>query len=317
MSQLLPMLEHLVAEVGAGRPAALCAVVAVKGSTPQTPGAAMLVDAAGRTHGTLGGGCVEADVRRRALELLHRGESSLLEFVLDHDYGWDDGLICGGKMTVGVATLSDAAALPEFRDALARARRREPAAVPVRVAHEGRLIEYRVHLETPPTLLIAGAGHVGQAVARLAVDLDFHAVVIDDREDLLSDERFDPRVERRAGDIAQTLRDWPLDESSYVVIVTRGHQHDHQALEAVVRRPARYIGLIGSRRKSRMILEDLRKAGVAAPQLERVHTPIGLAIDAVTVSEIAVSIAAQLVQTRRAAETPRVEGPLDVSTRRS
>ena len=202
MSELLPVLETLVSDADAGRPVALCAVVRTRGSTPQTPGAAMLLRADYSTLGTLGGGCVEAEVKRRAFQLLQQGQSGLLDFRLDHDYGWDDGLICGGHMLVAVVPSLAGTPVEPFRAAVAAARRREPACVPLIVEQEGKKVEYRLHLEVPPTLLIAGAGHVGQAVARLAVHLDFHVVVIDDRADCASRQRFGERVELRVSDIA-------------------------------------------------------------------------------------------------------------------
>ncbi len=265
------------------------------------------------TLGTLGGGCVEAEVRRRAYELLERNESAVLDFLLDHDYGWDDGLICGGKMNIGVMPVDQHADMEPFRKAIEAARSFKPAYVPIIVREEGKQLEYRLNLEVPPTLLIAGAGHVGQALARLAVDLDFHVVVIDDRADIASRERFGPDVELMVDDIAAALKRYPIDPSCYVVVVTRGHQHDHQALDAVIRTPAGYIGLIGSKRKARMIFADLRAVGVVQEQLDRVHTPVGLPIGAILVPEIAVSIAAQLVEVRRRDRSKLVEGPFEVS----
>src|SRR4029078_4875653 len=98
------VLAERVRRCSAGETAALCTVVGATGSTPQAPGARMLVAADGQTFGTLGGGCVEAEVRQRALVALRAGESRLMTFKLDHDYGWDDGLICGGTMHVYVQT---------------------------------------------------------------------------------------------------------------------------------------------------------------------------------------------------------------------
>jgi xanthine dehydrogenase accessory factor len=312
MSEITALLETLLADVDAGRNVGLCAVVRTKGSAPQAPGAAMLIRSDFSTCGTLGGGCVEAEVKRRAFKHLQDGESTLLDFILDHHYGWDDGLICGGRMFVGMQTVTPQNVGP-IRQAITAAHRRESAIVPIRVDHDGIVEEYRIQLTVPPTLLIAGAGHVGQAVARLAVDLDFDVVVIDDRADLASTDRFDPRVVLRIGDIAEHLRSSPPNDSSYVVIVTRGHQHDHQALDAVVRSDASYIGLIGSRRKSKMIMDDLRAAGVTHEQLDRVHTPIGLPIGGVTVNEIAISIVAELIAHRRKNRAPIVEGPFVIS----
>ncbi|QDV92077.1 putative xanthine dehydrogenase subunit A [Phycisphaerae bacterium RAS2] len=337
MSELAPVLDALLADLDAGRPVALCTVVCTRGSTPRAPGATMLVRADGKTLGTLGGGCVEAEVRKRAFEMLRANRSGLLDFTLDHDYGWDDGLICGGRMFIGVMPMSRETDAAPYRAALTATRARQPATFPIVISNappEGktggngsavtqhspaanvasvmpRRERYTVHLEVPPTLLIAGAGHVGQALAKLAVDLDFHVVVIDDRADYAACERFDSRVELVVGDIAAALRTRAIDSGCYVVIVTRGHQNDEKALDAVIRSTAGYIGLIGSRRKSRLILDDLRAAGVPDELLARVHTPIGLPINAVTVPEIAVSIAAELVQVRRTQLPALVEGPVE------
>lgn len=309
MSELTPLLEELIRLAGAGEPCALCAVVATKGSTPQAPGAMMLLRQDGTTAGTLGGGCVEEEVKHRAYQALTSGRSALFDFVLDHDYGWDDGLICGGRMDVAVMPVTPQLALAPIEEALARARARQPAVVAMKVEREGRPLEYRINLEVPPTLLIAGAGHVGRAVARLAVDLDFHVVVFDDRPEYALRERFGERVELVVDDIAAGLRAYAIDAGCYVVIVTRGHAHDHQALDAVIRSPAAYVGLIGSKRKAKLIFKDLLTAGIPQELLDRVHTPIGLAIGAITVPEIAVSIVAQLVEQRRKNAPALVEGP--------
>lgn len=309
MSELLPVLETLVADVDAGRPAALCVVLRTKGSTPQSPGAAMLVRADMTTVGTLGGGCVENGVRTRAFGYLEKDEGALLDFLLDEQDAFENGLICGGKMYIGVQPITKANIDP-YRNALALARQRNTAKMPITIREEGALNEYRVNLEVPPTLVIAGAGHVGQAVAKLALDVDFHVVVIDDRADYASRERFAPQVELVVDDIASALRKHPMDGGTCVVIVTRGHQHDHAAVDAVIRSNAGYIGLIGSKRKSRLILDDLAKAGVMPEQIAAVHTPIGLDIGAVTVPEIAVSIVAQLIQHRRQHSAKTVEGPI-------
>jgi xanthine dehydrogenase accessory factor len=314
MSGLLRILEILVADLEADWPAALCVVLAKQGSAPQTPGATMLVRSDASTVGTVGGGAVEAEVHRRALGLLKENRSALLELVLEGDYGWDDSAICGGKMTIGVATVTRHTGVTPFATALTNARERKPAYVPIVVEHEGKRLEYRLNLDVPPMLVIAGAGHVGQALARLAVDVGFHVVVIDDRGDWAARERFPDGVELELGDIGATLREYPLDSRCYVVIVTRGHQHDHQALKAVIDRPAGYIGMIGSKRKSATILKALRDAGVSQELIDRVHTPIGIPIGAVTVSEIAVSIAAELIQVRRKNAPRLVEGPFEITT---
>lgn len=292
------LLGDLVARCSAGERVALCTVVRTRGSCPQTAGAKMLVLADGHTRGTLGGGCVEAEVRTRAIAMLQRDESGLLEFSLDHDYGWDDGLICGGVMDIVVQSL-DRSRLGPFERNLTDIRAGVATTIRVPYARAGEQTEYVEAIEPPPALVIAGAGHVGQALARIAPDLGFVVTVIDDRPDYVSGERFPLASKRIVGDIEAELRGFPIDANTFVVVVTRGHQRDGQALAAVIDSPARYLGLIGSKRKIKAIYDDLHTRGVTFEKLSRVHAPIGFEIGAVSVPEIAVSIAAELVAVRR------------------
>jgi len=292
------VLDELVRRSDAGEAVALCTVVAARGSTPQAAGARMLLLGDGKTIGTLGGGCVEAEVRQQAIKLLLAGESKLLTFKLDHDYGWDDGLICGGAMDIYVETLRRADEAKRYRDALDALRRGESVEVEVAYDVDGAPKTFRETLDPPAKLLIVGAGHVGQALAALASSVQFHVAVLDDRSDCASAERF-PSAERHIAEIEATLRGWPIDAQTYIVIVTRGHRHDGKALAAVIDSPAKYLGLIGSKRKVKTIFEDLIAQGASLEKLLKVHAPIGFEIGAVTVPEIAVSIAAELVAVRR------------------
>lgn len=313
----LPLLERIVEEVRAHRPVALCAVVKTRGSTPQSPGALMIVDHTMQTTGTVGGGCVEAEVRRQAFALLQAGTPGLLDLRLDHDSGLDDGLICGGGMDIAVMPIADAAAVEPLARAAEDIRAGRTATIELRVEKDGRPVAYRVLVEREPTLLIAGAGHVGAELAKLCVRLEFRVVVVDDRADFANAERLPPPIEPIAGDITKTLRDFPIDLATYVVIVTRGHRHDEQALAAVIDSNARYLGMIGSQRKIKVIRDNLIAAGVEPGRLDRVHAPIGLPIHAVTVPEIAVSIAGQLVEVRRADQPKIVTGPIPVTAEAS
>lgn len=310
MNPFVSLFRSLSRQVQQHRRVALCTVVGAYGSTPQAAGAAMLLHENMTTEGTLGGGCVEAEVRKRAFELLQRDRSALLTFKLDHDYGWDDGLICGGTMRVAVTTIRNPNALPPFEHAADRLELGLPAEVLLRVDHNGAPESYRLEIEPPAKLVIAGAGHVGCEVARLAIGLDFDVTVIDDRADLCSPSRLPPPIRPVVGDIVATLRELPIDANTFVVVVTRGHNHDEQALHAVIDSPARYLGMIGSRRKVKLIFDDLAALGVTREKLDRVHAPIGLPIGGVTVPEIAVSILAQLVLVRRKQMPTRVTGPL-------
>jgi xanthine dehydrogenase accessory factor len=152
----------------------------------------------------------------------------------------------------------------------------------------------------PPRLIIAGAGHIGQAVSRLGGMLDFEVTVIDDRPEYANAKRF-PEADRIvARDIGRAVRETPLGADAYLVIVTRGHARDADALKAAIKRPAAYVGMIGSRRKVRLMRRLFLERGWATPrQWARVHTPIGLPIGSQTVAEIAVSIAAELVKVRQ------------------
>jgi xanthine dehydrogenase accessory factor len=292
------LIDEIIRRVRAGERAAFCTIVATRGSTPQQKGAKMLVTADGRTVGTLGGGCVEAEVRKHALELMQANQSRLMEFKLDHDYGWDDGLICGGVMDVYIETLDGSSAdrFDRMRESIV-ARRIVTLEIVYHQAGEKR--KYVEEVGPGPVLVIAGAGHVGQALGELAAKLEFRVVVIDDRQEFASEARFPAAEMRIVGDIESELRKFPIDPSTFVVIVTRGHARDGQALAAVIESPARYVGLIGSKRKIKTIFDDLTQAGVSVDRLNRVNAPIGYDIGAVTVNEIAVSIAAQLIAARR------------------
>lgn len=290
--------HEIVRRCETGERVVLCTVVGAHGSTPQGKGARMLVLADGNCIGTLGGGCVEAEVRKRALELLSGNSSKLLEFRLDHDFGWDDGLICGGVLEI-FAQVVDQAGAGTFAAALAAIRGKFPTTLRIAYEQNGVLRHYVEEVGPPPRLVIAGAGHIGQALAELAAKLDFAVSVIDDRADYVGPERFPLATQRIAGDIEAELRKFLIDAGTYIVIVTRGHRHDAQALHAVIDSPARYIGLIGSKSKVKLIYDDLAGRGVAPEKLGRVQSPIGYDIGAVTVPEIAVSIAAELIAVRR------------------
>src|SRR5262249_24212794 len=168
-------------------------------------------------------------------------------------------------------------------------------------------------------LLIVGGGHVGQAVARLAADVDFEVWILDDREHYASAERF-PRAQRRfVGDIGSKLQELALtaiNPSMYCIIVPRGHAHDEEALYHLATTSAGYVGLIGSKRKIKMIYEDLIAKKIPAEALDRVHAPLALAIGWQTVPEIAVSIVAELIACRNLGSAEQVHHSDSISKRR-
>jgi xanthine dehydrogenase accessory factor len=345
-------LQHLVVSVRAGRPVAWCRLVETRGSTPQKAGAAMLVREDGSQAGTLGGGCVEAEVKRRALALLAENRPEVCTFQLDSDYGWDDGLICGGRMKIAVEPVREGASAGYFerlesliqegqgctevlvfdseasglsspqaylfddnKQLLTTLHADLGTAVSSRMTDALRPLSARprpyaehgmAYLPVLPRcrLVIVGGGHVGKAVADLAADLEFDVWIVDDRAEFASEERF-PRAERRiSGPIDRVLPDLEITPNCYCLIVTRGHNHDQEALFHLADRGARYVGLIGSRRKIKMIFENLAAEGVSREALAKVHAPLGIDIGSQTVPEIAVSICAELIAHRNLGNVP-------------
>ena len=149
-----------------------------------------------------------------------------------------------------------------------------------------------------PALLIFGGGHISFFLARIGKMVDFHITIIDDRPEFANAERFPEADETIAEGISSVTRRLDIKGSSYIVIVTRGHQKDTSVLEWAVTTPAAYIGMIGSKRKIHLAFEFLKTKGITQEQLERVHAPIGLSIGAETPEEIAVAIMAEIIQVR-------------------
>jgi len=151
----------------------------------------------------------------------------------------------------------------------------------------------------PPTLLIAGAGHIALPLAQMGALLDFRVVVIDDRPTFANPERFPQADQVIAGGFTKTLRDFPIDKETHIVIITRGHQHDMESLRQVIYSPAAYIGMIGSRRRVKGVFKLLKDEGYSEESIARVHAPIGLEIGAKTPAEIALAIMGEIIRVRR------------------
>lgn len=322
----------------------------------------MLVFPDGSQVGTLGGGCVEAEVKRRALQVLQDGSTELMTFQLDSDYGWDDGLICGGRMKMLVDPVRPGEKSTYYSvllDMVAAGRGATEAVVIDSeksgggvngdrwlMDEQGTVVASRTRAvdgaaDNPPAslaaslkplddrprpyissgisflpylkrckLIVVGAGHVGQKVAELASDVGFDVWVVDDRQEYCNSERF-PRARRLiVNDFDTALRGLEIDSSTYCIIVTRGHNHDEQALFHLARTPARYVGMIGSRRKIKLIFDDLQRDGIPRETLQRVHAPLGFDIGSQTVPEIAVSIVAELIAHRNIGQLPeRIRPP--------
>lgn len=250
--------EQIVQLRREGRRGAVATIVNVRGSIPSFRTAKMLVRDDGSIAGTIGGGCVEADVWQAAREVMESEKPRTLTFDLNQDPKYDAGLVCGGTLEVFV----------------------EPI--------------------LPPALLyIFGAGHVAAAVCRTAASAGFEVTVTDDRSSYATKERFPAAQEVHALDFDAAIENLDPNESSYIVIVTRGHRDDMRILRWAVQTRARYVGMIGSKRKVIEIFKTLKKEGLPADLFDRVHAPIGLDIGAITPEEIGVAITAELIAVRR------------------
>jgi xanthine dehydrogenase accessory factor len=164
--------------------------------------------------------------------------------------------------------------------------------------------DLQVFVQAPehrPTALVVGAGHIAVPLAQIASLCDFRVTVLDDRPSFANRERFPQAESVIVGDYQTELRRFPIDSHTYIVLITRGHQHDVPCLLEVIDSPAAYIGMIGSKRRVAGVFQLLEtECGIAKDKLARVHSPIGLSIGAETPAEIAVSIMAEIIQTRRA-----------------
>jgi len=253
--------EEIVKLRQEGRRGAVATIVNVRGSIPSFETAKMLVRDDGSIAGTIGGGCVEAEVWQAAREVMESEKPRSLTFNLNQDPKYDTGLVCGGTLDIFI----------------------EPV--------------------LPPALLyIFGAGHVSLSLYKSARSAGFDVTIIDDREAYASRERFPDAKEVIAEDFEQAMARLSPNESSYIVIVTRGHRDDMRILRWAVQTQARYIGMIGSKRKTITIFRELTKQGIPPQLFERVHAPVGLDIGAITPEEIAVAITAELIAVRRHAE---------------
>ncbi len=253
--------EEIVKLRREGRRGALATIVNVRGSIPSFETAKMLVRDDGSIAGTIGGGCVEAEVWQAAREVMETEKPRSLTFNLNQDPKYDTGLVCGGTLDIFVE--------PVF----------------------------------PPALLyIFGAGHVSVSLYQAARNAGFDLIVVDDRPAYANPERFPEAKEVIAEDFEQAMARITPNESSYIVIVTRGHRDDMRVLRWAVQTQARYIGMIGSKRKTIAIFKELTREGIPAHLFERVHAPVGLDIGAITPEEIAVAITAELIAVRRHAE---------------
>jgi len=251
----MELYEELLRLKKEGRSSAIATIVQCSGSAPQKTGSKMLVRDDGTIVGTLGGGCLEAEVVQAALMAIRDEQAATLPFDLTEKQG---GLVCGGRLSIFIEPV-----IPD------------------------------------PTLVILGAGHVGKALATVARFSGFRVVACDDRPEFANHENLPDAHEIVVHDFPSLFSRMIVPDNSYIVVATRGHNHDLDAVIASLRTQVRYIGLLGSKRKKALLFRALKEAGFSDDQISRVHIPVGLPINSITPEEIAISIMAQIIQKRR------------------
>lgn len=249
----------------ADRTAVLATIVQAIGSSPQKEGSKILVRDDGSTLGTLGGGCLEAEVIQASLMAMRDCSHCTIPFELTEKHG---GLVCGGKVLVYV----------------------EP-------------------IVPKPHLVILGGGHVGKALCSAAHFCGFRVTVADDRQEYANKGLLPAADDVVVTDFDTVFDNLAADKKTYVVIATRGHNHDLDALKSTLRTEACYVGLLGSKRKKAILFKTLQDDGFSGYDIGRIIIPVGISIGSVTPEEIAISIMAQIIQHRRENGSSRLGRP--------
>ena len=241
-----------------GQKCALATIVQVNGSIPSYESAKLLVREDGSMVGTIGGGCVEAEVWNVAREVMETEKTRHLNFSLGQDAAYDNGLICGGQLNVFVEPV-----IPQ------------------------------------PRAFIFGAGHISKSLSKIASMAGFATVIVDNRESFANRERFPEADEIFAEEYEEVFPKLIINHTSYIVIVTRGHRDDMRVLRSAIDTGARYISMIGSKRKVIGVVKELEKEGVSRDSFDRIFAPMGFEIGAITPEEIAISVVAEMIAVRR------------------
>jgi len=245
-----------------GQKCAVATIVQVNGSIPSFESAKILVREDGSFMGTVGGGCVEAEVWNAAREVIETEKPRHLSFSLGQDAAYDEGLICGGQLNIFVEPV-----IPQ------------------------------------PRAFIFGGGHVSKGISKIATLAGFSTSIIDNREAFANKERFPEAEATYAEEYEDVFPKLPVNSTSYIIIVTRGHRDDMRVLRWAVNTPAKYIAIIGSKRKTISVVHELEKEGIPREAFEKVFAPMGLEIGAELPEEIAISVVAEMIAIRRAPDT--------------
>ena len=332
---LLSECARIAAGSSAGA-AALASIARRRGSLPMSATAKLLVTASGARFGTVGGGCLEAEIIEKAMDVLERRVPALSSHSLNNELAGDYGLTCGGTAEIFIEPVyPDEILARAWNDASALVARAERGVIVTALdwsfgpskhtlaataaADHALARKLDAFAEEPlwadgwlmepivgkPRLVVFGAGHVGARVAEAASFAGWHVTVVDDRADFADPTRMpfaDRVVNCEFHDVLSAAR---FDADTYVVIATRGHQHDAVIAAQVAPRTLRYIGMLGSRRKAALTARQLREWDVTEESIAQIHAPVGVSIGADTPEEIAVSVVAEMIAVRRAGSSRR------------
>jgi len=258
----MDLYDEIVRLRSLGQKCAVATIVQVNGSIPSFESAKILVREDGSFMGTVGGGCVEAEVWNAAREVIETEKPRHLSFSLGQDAAYDEGLICGGQLNIFVEPV-----IPQ------------------------------------PRAFIFGGGHVSKGISKIATLAGFSTSIIDNREAFANKERFPEAEATYAEEYEDVFPKLPVNSSSYIIIVTRGHRDDMRVLRWAVNTPAKYIAMIGSKRKTISVVHELEKEGISREAFDKVFAPMGLEIGAEMPEEIAISVVAEMIAVRRAPDT--------------
>ncbi len=254
----MDVLDEIVRLRALGQKCALATIVEVRGSIPSFQTAKLVVREDGSLAGTIGGGCVEAEVWEAAKEVIQTGKPRKMSFSLGQDAAYDNGLICGGQLDVFVECIT-----PQ------------------------------------PSVVVFGGGHISKSLAKVLDLAGFRVTVVDNRETYANKERFPEAADVFAEEYEDVFPKLVVTDSTYIVIVTRGHRDDMRVLRWAVTTRAKYISMIGSKRKTISLIKELEKEGLPRESFERVYAPMGLEIGAISPEEIAISVGAEMIAMRR------------------
>ena len=309
MRTVFAALRHAIA---AGKNTVLVTILSHTGSAPRGAGSQMLVGTKGLMAGTVGGGAVEGRSIEEAQRLLQEGGSAeIREYPLHPSLKDDIGMVCGGEVTVLLSPV-DAAWSDAVEAVEARFRAQEGGTLWLSMKDNSAPIVtdkgaecpaegyFPVNMPASQRVVIFGAGHISRALTPLLRMVDFEVVVFDDRPEFAVKEAFPDAQAVLCGSYNTIEELLPLKDDDFIVVLTSGHSNDFQVLEQVLRREFPYVGVIGSAAKTAAINKRLWAAGIPQEATDKVYTPIGTKIGAVTPEEIAVSITGELISVRAA-----------------